>query len=125
MRLIQIARHIFKCKKFKQRVVLMYVTLLGIMLCIVGLYSQHSNKTVFINRPIVVEKPVFESGPQSHVVENNSCSLWTFPRELKVYDNPRIKLDPNRYLYGGNVQGPNNQIVGLIESIYIAIKLNR
>ena len=105
----------------------MYVTLLGIMLCIVGLIniSQHSNKTVFINRPIVVEKPVFESGPQSHVVENSSCSLWTFPSELKVYDNPRIKLDPNRYLYGGNVQGPNNQIVGLIESIYMAIKLNR
>ena len=105
----------------------MYVTLLGIMLCIVGLIniSQHSNKTVFINRPTVVEKPVFDSGPQSHVVENSSCSLWTFPSELKVYDNPRIKLDPNRYLYGGNVQGPNNQIVGLIESIYIAIKLNR
>ena len=42
-----------------------------------------------------------------------------------IYDRPQIKLDPDRYLYPGIVYGPNNQIVGLIQSIYIAIKLNR
>ena len=76
-------------------------------------------------RPSFVWNSILKSISLSHVVENESCSLWVYPSEFKTYDNPRIKLDPNRFLYSGMTWGPNNQIVGLIETAFIAIKLNR
>jgi len=38
---------------------------------------------------------------------------------------PVIKLDPGRFLYPGLVYGPNNQICGLHDAIYLSIRLNR
>ena len=76
-------------------------------------------------RPSFLRSSVLKSVSRSHLVENVSCFLWVYPSEFKTYDNPRIKLDPNRFLYSGMTWGPNNQIVGLIETAFIAIKLNR
>ncbi|CAK8693089.1 unnamed protein product [Clavelina lepadiformis] len=52
------------------------------------------------------------------------CDLW------KIGDDwtpkaPQISLDPNKFLYPGLFGGPNNQIYGLRQSVYLAIRLNR
>nr|XP_026691833.1 uncharacterized protein LOC100187397 isoform X2 [Ciona intestinalis] len=38
---------------------------------------------------------------------------------------PRIKLNPNKFLLPSLVWGPNNQLLGFLDSIVVAIKLNR
>lgn len=42
-----------------------------------------------------------------------------------VYPNPAIRLHPDKFLYPVVFRGPNNQLLGLWESIYVAIRLNR
>ena len=53
------------------------------------------------------------------------CSLWEIPSNWKSENNPLIKLNPERFLYPGLMYGPNNQITGFKETIYLAIRLNR
>ena len=53
------------------------------------------------------------------------CSSWEIPSNWKSENNPLIKLDPKRFLYPGLLYGPNNQITGFKETIYLAIRLNR
>ena len=54
-----------------------------------------------------------------------NCSLWKIPSRLEIPEDPLIKLDPNVYLYPGLDGGPNNQIKGFYQAIYLAIRLNR
>ena len=54
-----------------------------------------------------------------------NCSDWAFPTTFKEIKHPKIILNSNRFLYPGLIWGPNNQIIGLKNSIYLAIKLNR
>ena len=54
-----------------------------------------------------------------------NCSFWSYPAEVKTFENPRIKLDPTRFIYPGIVWGPNNQVIGMVDSTLFAIKLNR
>nr|XP_026696581.1 uncharacterized protein LOC100180315 [Ciona intestinalis] len=49
---------------------------------------------------------------------------------LKIYQDvtnikPRVSLDPNKFLLPWLLWGPNNQLVGFRESVFLAIKLNR
>ncbi|CAK8679898.1 unnamed protein product [Clavelina lepadiformis] len=55
-----------------------------------------------------------------------NCTLWEpYPDDLIATFPSRIKLNPSRFLYPGFYGGPNNQIMGLLQSIYVAIRLNR
>ena len=55
----------------------------------------------------------------------DTCSDWNFSKKIQVEKKPQIVLDPNRFLYPGLIGGPNNQILGLQQSIYLTIRLNR
>jgi len=50
-----------------------------------------------------------------------SCKRTNWTEQVK----PLLRLDPTRFLYPGLVGGPNNQLCGLMDSIYLAIRLNR
>ena len=67
------------------------------------------------------------TSPPSFVNGTNAtnCSLWSFPNKVQAIENPRIRLDPNRFLYPGLIWGLNNQLIGLRESTFLAISLNR
>jgi len=54
-----------------------------------------------------------------------SCTCHCIRANWSTAVVPQIPLDPDRFLYPGLIGGPNNQLVGLWESIYIAIRLNR
>ena len=58
-------------------------------------------------------------------IVTRNCTMWQFPDQLQSFDQPRIILDPNRFLYPGLIWGPNNQINGLMHTIYLSITLNR
>ena len=77
----------------------------------------------------LIEERNFTFGKtESSKIENNTdqkCKLWQFSQAVKTYENPQIKLSPNLFLYPGLLAGPNNQIVGLLHSMYLAIRLNR
>ena len=64
---------------------------------------------------------------RSQLSENTAtnCTMWHFPDQIKTYKYPKIILDPKRFLYPGLANGPNNQINGLINAIYLSIVLNR
>lgn len=56
--------------------------------------------------------------------EKQTCSIiegvdWKTPVE------PKYKLDPNRFLIPVFTYGPNNQLHGFRETVFMAIKLNR
>ncbi|CAK8689387.1 uncharacterized protein LOC143459947 isoform X2 [Clavelina lepadiformis] len=53
------------------------------------------------------------------------CSTWRKPLHNVSALSSQITLAPDRFLYPGLIWGPNNQIVGLFQSIYVAIRLNR
>nr|CAB3263285.1 uncharacterized protein LOC108950060 [Phallusia mammillata] len=58
--------------------------------------------------------------------EQQDCLLWDKQPNLWDIDlEPQIKLDSTKFLYPGLIWGPNNQIVGLWQSIYLALRLNR
>jgi len=50
-----------------------------------------------------------------------SCKRTNWTEQVK----PLLQLDPTRFLYPGLVGGPNNQLCGLLDSVYLAIRLNR
>ena len=57
--------------------------------------------------------------------KEQDCSMWKFPEHFEATYDPLIKLDRDLFLYPGLVGGPNNQIRGFYQSIYLAIRLNR
>ena len=59
------------------------------------------------------------------IFAKESCACQCICTNWSTAVVPQIQLDPNRFFYPGLVGGPNNQLVGLLESIYIAIRLNR
>ena len=42
-----------------------------------------------------------------------------------LFENPVIPLDAGKYLLPELTYGPNNQLIGLVESVVVAIRLNR
>ena len=62
---------------------------------------------------------------KTEINADQKCKLWQFQSAVKTYENPQIKLNPDLFLYPGLLAGPNNQIVGLLHSMYLAIRLNR
>ena len=56
----------------------------------------------------------YEQSVASVVAENNGET-----------DGPHYNTDPNRYLIPLLSMGPNNQLEGFLESVFLAIKLNR
>ncbi|XP_076817899.1 uncharacterized protein LOC143463324 isoform X1 [Clavelina lepadiformis] len=65
---------------------------------------------------------------ENELTQTNSvnCTLWEPYRDDLIATLPsRIQLNPSRFLYPGFYGGPNNQIMGLLQSIYVAIRLNR
>ncbi|XP_078495031.1 uncharacterized protein LOC108950060 [Ciona intestinalis] len=56
---------------------------------------------------------------------NPTCASWRTEINWSKPVKPTIQLDPGKYLYPGLIWGPNNQIVGLWQSMYLAIRLNR
>ena len=54
-----------------------------------------------------------------------NCSWWKITSHLEIPEDPLIKLHPNLYLYPGLDGGPNNQIKGFYQAMYLAIRLNR
>ena len=59
-----------------------------------------------------------------NVVTN--CFLWKIPDEnWEGNKKPFVILNPEKFLFPGLWGGPNNQITGLKEAVYLAIKLNR
>ena len=53
------------------------------------------------------------------------CFTWKYSKLQNKKKTPAVKLDPKRILYPGIVWGPNNQLKGLKESIYLAVRTNR
>ena len=59
-----------------------------------------------------------------NVVTN--CFLWKIPdKKWEGNKKPLVILNPQQFLFPGLWGGPNNQITGLKEAVYLAIKLNR
>ena len=59
-----------------------------------------------------------------NVVTN--CFLWKIPdKNWEENKKPLVILNPQKFLFSGLWGGPNNQITGLKEAVYLAIKLNR
>ena len=61
----------------------------------------------------------------SNLQKTINCSDWAFPTKFEKIKHPKIILNSDRFLYPGLIWGPNNQIIGLKNSIYLAIMLNR
>ena len=59
-----------------------------------------------------------------NVVTN--CFLWKIPEENSEGNKkPFVILNPKKFLFPGLWGGPNNQVTGIKEAVYLAIKLNR
>ena len=99
-------------------------------------YNNDHNKTV-LNKTVhqkqandVLKKPK-KSNPRVQVKEQadasfkQNCSLWKIPSRLEITEDPLIKLNPRSYLYPGLDGGPNNQIKGFYQAMYLAVRLNR
>lgn len=59
--------------------------------------------------------------------EQKACNLYwkTDWEAIKKAGKPLIYLDSSRFLYPVLVNGPNNQLIGLRDSLYLAVRLNR
>ena len=55
----------------------------------------------------------------------SNCKFWKYPNQVEFNGSSFFTLDPKRFLYPALIWGPNNQIKGLQQSVYLAIKLNR
>ncbi|CAK8692918.1 unnamed protein product [Clavelina lepadiformis] len=53
------------------------------------------------------------------------CNSWEIDQDWTPRQSPQISLDPDNFLYPGLYGGPNNQIFGLRQSVYLAIRLSR
>ena len=75
------------------------------------------------SNPLKKESPgIFEEKSSKQSIQ--TCSInegvdWNTPIE------PKYKLDPNRFLIPVFTYGPNNQLHGFRETVFMAIKLNR
>nr|XP_018670283.1 uncharacterized protein LOC108950060 [Ciona intestinalis] len=54
-----------------------------------------------------------------------TCASWRTGINWSKPVKPTVHLNSEKYLYPGLIWGPNNQIVGLWQSMYLAIRLNR
>ena len=70
--------------------------------------------------PPVTHKP--EKKPKS---SEPGCPVWEpdWPAMSKIA--PQIRLDPDKFLIPVLTYGPNNQLRGFRETIFLALKLNR
>ena len=59
------------------------------------------------------------------VSSKSNCEFWKYPHRIEFNGSSFITLDPKRFLYPALIWGPNNQIKGLQQAVYLAIKLNR
>ena len=103
-----------------------------------------NNKTSMINRSIAIENPliIYHNLFSNDSLKNSKSLPADMPfAKINVKENisiakelpsisvknikPRINLRRNKYLFPILSNGPNNQLMGLRESIYIAIMLNR
>ena len=55
----------------------------------------------------------------------SNCKFWKYPYQVEFNGSSFFTLDPERFLYPALIWGPNNQIKGLQQAVYLAIKLNR
>ncbi|XP_076815081.1 uncharacterized protein LOC143461157 isoform X2 [Clavelina lepadiformis] len=87
----------------------------------------------FTNTHSILKKPtatVFPPAASSSNMHHSSkiylnCSTWRKPLHNVSALSSQITLAPDRFLYPGLIWGPNNQVIGLFQSIYVAIRLNR
>ena len=81
---------------------------------------------VFVNSLTFLSDVTTENNKISSMInETQDCSAWTFPATFKEIKDPQIVLNSDKFLFPGLIWGPNNQIIGLKNSIYLAIALNR
>lgn len=104
---------------------------------------------IYIERTVISRQSVFPSGIVRASKETSQCKTsWETAKIDNVFyekdspvkmhgmtdtdyipsllvNNPEIKLNSRGYLLPYLVWGPNNQLVGAIESVFVAIKLNR
>ena len=56
------------------------------------------------------------------IFDGDRCPLeWKSP----LHKNPLLKLDPHKFIFPLLINGPNNQMIGLRDSIFLSIALNR
>ncbi|XP_078484741.1 uncharacterized protein LOC104265698 [Ciona intestinalis] len=72
---------------------------------------------------LALEKQI-KKQTRSYNVDKAVCTL-KLNKDIPTTYKPRIKLDPNKFLLPFLIWGPNNQLIGLRDSIFVAIKLNR
>ena len=80
----------------------------------------------FVNSSTFLSDVTIENNKISSMInETQDCSEWAFPATFKEIKGTQIVLNSDKFLYPGLIWGPNNQIIGLKNSIYLAITLNR
>ncbi|XP_076824685.1 uncharacterized protein LOC143470435 [Clavelina lepadiformis] len=105
------------------------------------LLSEIVGKDNLDNKRLNLKSSLIETyqANQNHVYDNDAlnstkvrqrrstnCSLWgAYPNQLITSLASQIKLNPKNFLYPGLFGGPNNQLMGLLQSIFVAIRLNR
>ena len=62
---------------------------------------------------------------RSSLKTNKSQASCQLPRQVPLQSNPLIKVDQERFLIPLLINGPNNQVIGLRDSIFLTICLNR
>lgn len=70
--------------------------------------------------------PVTHRPSKTHLTSNeDGCPVWEpdWPEMDTIV--PQIKLDPEKFLIPVLTYGPNNQLRGFRETIFLALKLNR
>ncbi|XP_002127834.4 uncharacterized protein LOC100180089 [Ciona intestinalis] len=75
--------------------------------------------------PTVVKVPTTRAVLDSKYDKYKHFKCNLKPPVKRKHVEPLIKLDKTKFLFPLLVNGPNNQILGLRDSIYLAIKLNR
>ena len=86
---------------------------------VVGRAKDTANKfNVFHTVTLPKEKP-----EEYLPTKNEDCPSSSVNFDTKI--EPMIKLNPNKFLTAALAWGPNNQLRGLRETIYLAIRLNR
>ncbi|XP_076813384.1 uncharacterized protein LOC143459948 [Clavelina lepadiformis] len=100
------------------------ITLFIMILCLALEYFFIMEKTSGTIRVVFPSAASSSNMYPSNKIKVN-CSTWRKPLRNVSALSSQIILAPDRFLYPGLIWGPNNQIVGLFQSIYVAIRLNR
>nr|XP_039270219.1 uncharacterized protein LOC120344942 [Styela clava] len=82
--------------------------------------SSKTEKT--LKAPPTEKKPKDSPRKASQMCSHSWKTDWD---EIKRRGKPLINLDPNRFIYPVLTNGPNNQLIGLRDTLYLAIRLNR